>query len=86
MPKQTFKVGSFYKRVKETEAGDGIKFDSESNVFQCHYISDEGCAWTMNCSYDGARCDDDGEGWCVATPKDLNDGAVTLYAPVKYPK
>jgi hypothetical protein len=82
-----FKVGEFYRRLKDEKNGanDGIVLTSPDNVFECHAVDDEGNCWSMHSTYDGAPAYNDGEGWCVAIPKDLERGSVVLVETVPYP-
>lgn len=68
-----FEIGKVYQQVAGL-AAEGIVFDNQDMIFTCHEVmSGSGAAMTMDCTYTGERADD-GEGWMVATQRELQDG------------
>lgn len=72
----SFEIGKAYKPV------DADEFFPESSAlvmigrsFVCHHIDPQGDCWSMDVTYKGNTCMD-GQGWCVASQRDLKKGRV----------
>nr|WP_024308536.1 hypothetical protein [Pseudomonas sp. P818] len=72
----SFEIGKSYKPVYPDSffsADSWLSLIGES--FVCHAIDESGDCWSMDVTFKGDTCMD-GEGWCTASPEDLEDGRV----------
>lgn len=64
-----FEVGKKYKNCGLS--GEPVMV--VDNIFTCNYVDKDGDCWSQDAEYLDERTFD-GEGWCVATLEELNDG------------
>lgn len=70
-----FKVGKRYRVVDTSFLVDGVVLTSSDNTFVVSAVDEDGDAWSCDSRYNGKLLDD-GEGWCIATARELGLGRV----------
>lgn len=74
---KTFKKGAWYQATENLDACGGLFTVPDDGKFQCCAVDADGDCWsdTPGVTFEGKQLYD-GEGWCVASQEELNNGAV----------